>query len=357
MHRILIVDDNATNLTLFRHLLKKIDYIESICFSEPLQAMTWCESNEPDLVLLDYMMPDIDGLEFIRRFKALFIHQTIPIIIMVTADTESDVRNHALDLGAYDFLNKPVDKLELLVRVRNLLALRDSQRALSERAAWLAVEVKKATEDIRAREREMVLRLSKAAEHRDPETGQHLLRMANYSRLIAGELALPVEEQELIFEAAPIHDIGKVATPDAILLKPSKLTDDEFFVMKQHAAHGYTILCGSESLLLSAAATMALTHHEKFDGSGYPNGLKGDDIPLYRRIVAVADVFDALTSPRPYECAWSLEEACSFLKDNSGSHFDPRCVDTFFRVWDEVLTIHARYQDEPSEVDRKLVHH
>jgi putative two-component system response regulator len=250
-----------------------------------------------------------------------------------------------------------VDKLELLARVRNLLALRESQRALSDRAAWLAAEVKKSTEEIRAREREMIIRLSKAAEHRDPETGQHLLRMANYSRLIAGELGLSPDEQDLILQAAPMHDIGKVATPDAILLKPGKLTEEEFFIMKQHASIGHAILDGSECGLISTAAILALTHHEKFDGSGYPNGLKGEDIPLYGRIVAVADVFDALTSPRPYKRAWTLEEACQFLKDNSSSHFDPKCVNAFFNVWDDVLDIHQRYQDEPTEVDRTLVHH
>ncbi|HCT98615.1 MAG TPA: two-component system response regulator [Methylococcaceae bacterium] len=355
MRQVLIVDDNATNLTLFRHLLKKIEDIEPVCFSDPLDAITWCESHEPNLVLLDYMMPGMDGLAFILRFKTIFEHQTIPII-MVTADTESDVRNQALNLGAYDFLNKPVDKLELLARVRNLLALRESQRALSDRAAWLASEVKKATADIRAREREMVLRLSKAAEHRDPETGQHLLRMANYSRLIAAELGLSPDEQEIILDAAPMHDIGKVATPDAVLLKPGKLTESEFLVMKQHAENGYTILSDSESRLIAVAATMALTHHEKFDGSGYPKGLKGEDIPLYGRIVAVADVFDALTSPRPYKRAWTLEEASQFLKENSGSHFDPQCVEAFFNVWDAVLAIHARYQDVPVEIDL-LVHH
>lgn len=356
MKKIMIVDDNITNLTLFRHLLKKTDDVETICFSEPLKALEWCENNEPDLVLLDYMMPDMDGLEFIVQFKTIFTHQIIPIV-MVTADTESGVRNKALDLGAYDFLNKPVDKIELLARVRNLLALRDSQRALSQRAAWLAVEVKKATEEIRAREHEMVLRLSKAAEHRDPETGSHLIRMANYSQLIARELGLPVEEQELILEAAPMHDIGKVATPDAILLKPGKLDDTEFFIMKQHATKGYDVLCGSECLLLSTAAVIALTHHEKFDGSGYPTGLKGRDIPLYGRIIAVADVFDALTSPRPYKRAWTLDDACSFLRDNSGSHFDPQCVDAFFNAWEDVLKIYTIHQDQSIEINRSLEHH
>jgi putative two-component system response regulator len=220
---------------------------------------------------------------------------------------------------------------------------------LANHALWLANEVKKATEEIRAREKEMVLRLSKAAEHRDPETGQHLLRMANYSRLVARELGLVEDEQNLIMEAAPMHDIGKVATPDAILLKQGRLTEEEFVIMKEHAAAGYNILRDSDSLLLRTAAILAWTHHEKFDGKGYPNGLKGDDIPLYGRIVAVADVFDALTSVRPYKKAWSLDDAVNFLKENSGAHFDPECVEAFLRAWDDVLVIHEKYQEPENE--------
>lgn len=344
MPRVLIVDDNATNLTLFRHLLKKLDDIHSECFESPIEAIEWCKTNEPDLVLLDYMMPVMNGLEFIQQFRAMEGYKDIPLI-MVTADTESNVRQRALEMGAHDFLNKPIDKMELLARVKNLLMLRETQLALADRAAWLAIEIKKATADLRAREKEMVIRLSKAAEHRDPETGQHLLRMANYSRLIARELGLSEAEQELILEAAPMHDIGKVATPDAILLKQGKLTDDEFAIMKQHAATGYSILSGSDSLLIRTAATMALSHHEKFDGTGYPKSLKADDIPLFGRIVAVADVFDALTSSRPYKKAWKLEDAVQFLKDQSERHFDPNCVNAFLNVWEEVLVIHAKYQD------------
>ncbi len=350
MSRVLIVDDNATNLTLFRHLLKKLVNVESVCFDNPVKAMEWCQENEPDLVLLDYMMPEMDGLEFITHFRVLDGHKDIPIV-MVTADTENEVRHKALELGAHDFLNKPIDKTELLARVKNLLALRESQLALADRAEWLAIEIKHAIKDLKAREKEMVLRLSKAAEHRDPETGQHLLRMANYSKLIARELNLSEAEQELILEAAPMHDIGKVATPDAILLKQGKLTDEEFFVMKQHAQTGYSILCDSDSTLINTAAIMALSHHEKFDGSGYPNGLKGEEISLYGRIIAVADVFDALTSSRPYKKAWSLEDAAQFLKKQSSIHFDPKCVDAFFRVWDEALVIHASYQDKEEEID------
>ena len=346
MSQVLIVDDNQTNLTLFRHLLKRVDDVtESICFDDPIKALAWANTNEPDLVLLDYMMPVMNGLEFLAKFRAMEDYKDIPIII-VTADTENEVKQKALELGAHDFLNKPVDKMELLARVKNLLMLRETQHALSDRAAWLACEVKKATTDLRAREREMVLRLSRAAEHRDPETGQHLIRMANYSKLIARELGMSETEQELILEAAPMHDIGKVATPDAILLKQGKLSDEEFAIMKQHAITGYSILSGSDSLLIRTAATMALSHHEKFDGSGYPNGLKGEQIPIYGRIVAVADVFDALTSSRPYKKAWTIDAAAQFLRDHSPSHFDPQCVTAFFRAWDEILEIHTCYKDE-----------
>ncbi len=347
MSRVLIVDDNATNLTLFRHLLKKIDGVEAVCFDDPEKALEWCQHYEPDLVLLDYMMPVIDGLEFIERFRLIDGYKEIPLI-MVTADIEKDVRIRALELGAHDFLTKPVDKIEFLARTRNLLALRKSQIDLADRAVWLAIEIQKATVELLAREKEMVLRLSRAAEHRDPETGQHLSRMANYSKLIARELNLSTVEQELILEAAPMHDIGKVATPDAILLKQGKLTGEEFVIMKQHAEIGYSILRDSDSLLIRTAATLAWTHHEKFDGSGYPNNLEGDKIPIFGRIVAVADVFDALTSVRPYKKAWSLEAAKQFLIDQSGTHFDPQCVEAFFRVWDDALLIHARYQDDES---------
>jgi len=290
-------------------------------------------------------MPGMDGLEFITRFRAIPGHKEIPLV-MVTADIESDIRNRALELGAHDFLTKPVDKTELTARVRNLLSLRLSQVQLANRAQWLAQEVKKATVEILAREKEAILRLSRAAEYRDPETGAHILRMSHYTRLIARNLGLPEGEQELLLEAAPMHDIGKVGTPDHILLKPGRLTDDEMVIMKQHAEIGYSILKDSVSPLLRTAATVAWTHHEKFDGSGYPRGLSGQDIPLYGRIVAVADVFDALTSQRPYKPAWELDRAIALLQEGRGSHFDPACVDAFLQDMEAVLSIKNRYRDE-----------
>ena len=345
MPKLLVVDDNAINLTLFRHLLQKLEGAEVECIADPLAALDWCAASDPDLILLDYMMPGVNGLEFIERLRLIPGRADVPVV-MVTADTESDVRHRALQLGAQDFLTKPVDKVELTARVRNLLALRKSQQQLANRAEWLADEVAKATAEIAAREKEAILRLSRAAEYRDPETGSHLLRMSNYTRLIAVQLGLPLDEQQLLLEASPMHDIGKVGTPDQILLKPGRLTPEEFEVMKQHATIGYEILRDSVSPLLQCAAKLALAHHEKFDGSGYPLGLGGEAIPMHGRIVAVADVFDALTSERPYKKAWTLDAAVDFLKTNAGSHFDPACVEAFLSAWPQVLEIRERYHDE-----------
>jgi putative two-component system response regulator len=345
MSHVIVVDDNDTNLLLLRHILQRLDGVTVDTFADPQQALAWCTQFEPDLILLDYMMPEMDGLEFMRRFFALPHRQEVPVV-MVTADTERDVRHLALQQGARDFLTKPVDKVELTVRVRNLLALRKSSQQLANRAAWLMEEVKLATAEIRAREKEAILRLSRAAEYRDPETGAHLLRMSGYTRLIARQLGLPQQEQEMLHEAAPMHDIGKVGIPDAILLKPGKLSDEEMAVMRQHPLFGHEILNGSVSPLLQCAAVVALSHHEKFDGSGYPQGLCGTDIPLWGRIVAVADVFDALTSSRPYKQAWPLEKARHYLESHKGLHFDPACVDALIAQWPDVMIIRQQYADE-----------
>jgi putative two-component system response regulator len=307
--------------------------------------LAWAASHTPDLVIVDYMMPDIDGLEFIQRFRALPQCSDIPIL-MITANDQKQVRYRALDSGANDFLAKPVDKVEFLARAKNMLSLSSARRKLADHAQWLASEVRKATEVILQRERDTVFRLCKAAEYRDPETGAHILRMAHYSQLIAKNLGLPIEQQELLLEAAPMHDLGKVGITDNILLKPGKLDAAEFEIMKQHAAFGYELLKDSTSRVLQAGAEIALGHHEKFDGSGYPQGLRGELIPLFSRIVAVADVFDALTSERPYKKAWTLEQAVDFLNAGAGSHFDPQCVQAFLNGFDEVLVIRDRYQED-----------
>ncbi|WP_423708575.1 HD domain-containing phosphohydrolase [Undibacterium sp. WLX3042] len=342
---VLVLDDAQINVTLLCLLLKKIDKCKSVSFSEPEAALAWCTSNVPDLIMVDYMMPDMNGIEFIRRFRELDGCHDIPVL-MITANNELELRYQALDAGVNDFLIKPIDKIEFLARTRNMLALRKSQRFLEDKAIWLDESVKKATAEILERERETIFRLSKAAESRDPETGAHIVRMANYSKIIAEQLGLSAADQQLILETAPMHDVGKVGIPDSILLKPGKLTADEFSVMKQHTRLGYEILAGSSSNLLTAGAEIALAHHEKFDGSGYPNGLAGENIPLFARIVAVADVFDALTSERPYKKAWDNELALAHLREGAGKHFDPLCVDAFFAGWDKILEIKNLYQDD-----------
>ncbi len=326
--RILIVDDNPTNLMLLQHRLVKIEGCQVISMESAVDALAWCETNVPDLILTDYMMPEVDGLEFIRRLRCKEEFREVPVVVVTTSDVK-EIRQKALELGAIDFLTKPVDGHELLARSRNLLALRKSQLTLHDRAA-----------------EELVMRLSKAAEFRDPETGAHIERMARYSALIARKMSIPQEEVERLELAAPMHDVGKVGIPDMILLKPDRLNPSEFTIMKQHAHFGWEILKDSPSRLVQLAAEIAKSHHEKFDGSGYPEGLTGEAIPMAGRIVAVADVFDALTSTRPYKRPWSVDEAIVFLKDQSGKHFDPVCVEAFLSGMDDVAVIMAEFMEQ-----------
>jgi putative two-component system response regulator len=343
--QVVIVDDNIVNLKLMESLVKRVDECTPLVFQDSASGLEWCLAHAPDLVIVDYMMPPPDGLEFIRRFRASPLNADIPLL-MITADHEKETRYAALESGANDFLTKPIDNAEFRARLRNMLALRRNQRSLADRAAWLAEKVAEATEEILDREREMIMRLSRAAEFRDPETGAHIQRMANYSRLIAEQLGLDRQEQELILRAAPMHDVGKIAIPDGILLKPGRLDDEELVIMRTHAEKGYEILRESKSSLLDTAAIIAWTHHEKWDGNGYPRRLKGEDIPLHGRIVAVADVFDALTTERPYKKAWDLEKACQFLREHTGSHFDPDCTQAFLARMDDALVIRDSFQDK-----------
>jgi len=345
---VVVVDDTPINVTLISHLIRRLDECVSVEFTDPVKGLDWCLGQVPDLIIVDYMMPGIDGIEFIQRFRANPGREDIPVL-MVTANDQIDVRHRALEAGANDFLTKPIDKAEFMARTRNMISLRRSQRKLEDRADWLDAEVKKATAEILARERETIIRLSKAADSRDPETGAHILRMSHFSKLIAANMGLSEADQEMLLEAAPMHDIGKVGIPDNILLKPGRLDEREFEIMKLHAYKGYEILNGSSSPMLQAAAQIALAHHEKYDGSGYPYGLVGDAIPIYARICAVGDVFDALTSERPYKKAWEDDKAIALLQEGRGSHFDPECVDAFLSDWDAVMAIRTRFKDDESE--------
>lgn len=344
--KVVIVDDTHINLVLMSRLMEKLDDVTTVAFQSAREALDWCRENPYDLLILDYMMPDINGLDFINELGP--DPRTRPPVLMVTASQDVEIRHRALENGANDFLIKPIDKVEFLARTRNMLELRRATVSLQSRASWLASEVAKATAELRAREQETILLLCRASEYRDPETGAHIQRMAHYSRLIAAELGMSEEEQEHLLNAAPMHDIGKVGTPDTILLKPGRLNQEEMEVMRQHALIGYNILKSSEAKMLQLAAEIAYSHHERYDGTGYPNGLKGDAIPLAGRIVAVADVFDALTNVRPYKQAWSLEAARTFLLENSGTHFDPKCVEALLKRWPAVLDIREQLNDGTS---------
>ncbi len=341
---IVVIDDSDINLTLLKALVNKLGDCEPMLFQESPKGLAWCSEILPDLIVVDYMMPEMDGIQFVSRLRAVAGREEVPVL-MITANDDRDVRYKALQSGATDFLTKPVDRIEFSARVRNMLALGASRRKLADKAAWLAEEVKKATTAVHAREQELLFRMSRAAEFRDPETGAHIQRMAHYSQLIAGRLGLSVKDQQLILQAAPMHDVGKIGIPDYILLKPATLTPEEFAVMKTHATLGFELLKGSESTILQSAASIAISHHEKFDGSGYPYGVAGNAIPLFGRIVAVADVFDALTSERPYKKAWPIERAVAYLREGAGGHFDPACVEALLASWDAVLAICEQYQD------------
>lgn len=350
--KVVVVDDTQLNLTLVQHLVRKLPDCEPLCFLDPVEALAWCAAHTPDLLIVDYMMPELDGIELSRQCRAL--HPGVPIL-MVTANHETEIRVQALQVGVNDFLNKPLNNVEFSARAKNMLDLRRFFKQAEDRAVWLADEVKKATAQIVEQERETIFCLAKAAEYRDPETGAHVMRMAHYSRHVARMLGLPEDQQDLLLEAAPMHDIGKVGTPDLILLKPGRLSPQEFVIMKEHATIGYEILSTSSSPMLKVAAEIAHTHHEKFDGSGYPRGLAGEAIPLFGRAVAVADVFDALTSERPYKKAWTIDQAVQMLRDGAGKHFDPACVDAFLSDFDSVLEIKERFVDEEFEArDRTM---
>ena len=343
--RVLIVDDQSVTRTIIEHMAAKLDEsVQSSAFASPLEALQWAIGNRADLALVDYRMPEMDGVELARRLRALPGYEHMPIV-MVTSEEERAIRYAALDTGVTDFLNKPLDMRECLARCRNLLTLRRQQILLEDRQQHLEFAVHAATQRVREREKETLARLARAGEFRDEDTGLHLARMARYSRLIAEAIGQTSEEAETIELAAPLHDIGKIGIPDHILLKPASLDDGELVVMRDHPRIGHEILKGSASIYVNMGALIALGHHEKFDGSGYPAKLAGEAIPLCARIVAVADVYDALTSVRPYKDAWTTEAAFEYLRTQRGRHFEPRLVDAFVSVGATARQIQVELKD------------
>jgi putative two-component system response regulator len=341
---ILIVDDEAANLKLLDKMLRAQGYENLVLLDDPREVIGSYQQARPDLILLDINMPHLDGYQVMEQLKALQ-DPLLPPIVILTAQSGKDYLLRALASGARDFISKPFDRNELLMRARNLLDAQLAHRLIHDQKKVLEEMVRVRTDELRNTRLQVVQRLGMAAEYRDEETGNHILRMSHISALLARSSGWSEAACELMLNASPMHDIGKIGIPDAILLKPGKFEPPEWEIMKTHASIGGKLLDGDGSDLMRMAQEIAISHHEKWDGSGYPNGLAGEAIPQSGRIAALADVFDALTSERPYKRAWTVEDAVSLIEDNSGKHFDPKLVEVFLRELPGIIVIRQRFNE------------
>lgn len=333
---VLVVDDTPDNIELLARILKE-EYRVKVASTGEKALQIVCSPEPPDLILLDIMMPGMSGLEVCRRLKANPDRRRIPVIFVTAMCGEAD-EELGLELGAVDYITKPINPAIVRARVRTHLALYDQSRELERM-------VRQRTRELQVTRRQIIHRLGRAAEFKDNETGNHVLRMSHYARLIAGVYGLGPEAADIIFNTAPMHDIGKIGIPDTILLKPGKLDEAEWRVMRQHPVMGAEIIGQHENELLETARIIALSHHEKWDGTGYPYGLAGEAIPLEGRIVAIADVFDALLSERPYKEAYSVEKSMDYMNSQAGLHFDPELLEAFHQVLPEILKVKDLYSD------------
>ena len=369
--RVMIVDDEILNIKAVQKYLKMEGFEHFISTTDPGEAVARVKRDRPDVVLLDVVMPDISGLQILQQIRQDAQTAYIPVIIL-TASEDPRTKQRALELGATDLLEKPVDPSSLLPRVRNALIVKAYQDHLRQHATHLEREVARRTRELEHTRQEVVHCLARAAECRDNETGQHVVRVGRYAGLVAREMGLDEPLCQLIELAAPLHDVGKIGVPDGVLLKPGKLTPEEFDVMQTHTTIGkgvFTNLTEAEANLyhehpqvghdiigearfdlLRMAGRIALTHHEKWDGNGYPLGLAGEDIPIEGRITAVADVFDALSSKRPYKPAFPREKCFAIMREGRGTHFDPRVLDAFFSCADAIIQVQIDFAD--AEVQR-----
>jgi len=330
---ILLVDDSPEMIDILGAILRPFYRVKFA--TNGLDALAIARRSPPSLILLDVMMPGMSGHEVCRHLKADLRTRDVPILF-VTASGDATDEQLGLELGAVDYLHKPLNPPLVLQRVRIHLELRNQNLALEEK-------VRERTWQLEETRLEIVRRLALAGEYRDNETGLHVIRMSYMAHRLALAIGVPESQAEILFHAAPMHDIGKIGIPDHILLKRGKLEPDEWVTMKTHTLIGAEIIGHHDSPLLQMARSVALTHHEKWDGSGYPKGLAGDTIPLEGRLVAVADVYDALTSERPYKLAWTPDEAFAYIQDQSGQHFDPRLASLFLELKSEIVEIGMAY--------------
>jgi len=325
--KILAIDDNILNIQILKKILTNAGFINITATTDPTKAVDLYKEVQPDLILLDLNMPQMDGFAVMFQLSILNPDDYLPILIL-TAEEES-IRFKALQSGAKDFLHKPYEHLDVLLKSRNIIEVRLLYNQAKNHNASLEQQINERIKEIRDTRLDVIHRLAIAAELRDAGTGKHIYRMSKYSQILAMAIGFSKEQGELLLATSPLHDVGKIAIPDSILLKPSGLDPQEFEIIKTHTTLGAKMLSGSESVFLRMAESIALSHHEKWDGSGYPRGIKGDEIPLVGRICAVADVFDALSSERPYKKAWTFEETMGEIKKLKGTHFDPKLVEAF----------------------------
>ncbi len=323
--RLLVVDDEERNVRVLEAILKRSGFGQVVSTTDPREAVDLYTSFQPDIVLLDLRMPHLDGFALMNALQAVVPEESFLPLVVLTADITTEARQSALAAGASDFLTKPFDAAEVVLRVRNLLKTRFLTLNLE-------VRVKERTREIRETQHEVLERLARASEFRDDDTGQHTQRVGHASALLAKALGQSDEQITLLRRTAPLHDVGKIGVADGILLKPGRLSDEELVLMRRHTLIGADLLSGGRSELMHSAQTIALNHHEHWNGAGYPNGLSGEEIPLEGRIVTVVDVFDALTHQRPYKPAWSLLDSLSEIRCQSGRQFDPQVVEAFMTL-------------------------
>lgn len=333
---ILVVDDTPENIDLLVEILKA-DYRVRAAINGEQGLKIARLAKAPDLILLDVMMPGIDGFEVCRQLKGDPTTSHIPVIFVTAKITTSD-EIRGFSLGAVDYITKPISPPVVLARVKTHLALYDQNRELDRK-------VREQTKDIHDTRLKIIQRLGRAAEYKDDNTGLHVIRMSHYARVLGKAAGMSDAMADMMLDAAPMHDIGKIGIPDSILQKAEALTDDEWHLMQTHTQMGCDIIGEDDSELLKMASTVAISHHENWDGSGYPNKLAGEAIPTVGRIVTIADVFDALTSVRPYKKAWPVEDAVAYLEQHAGTRFDPKLVSLFIENIDQILAIKEHYFD------------
>lgn len=341
---VLLVDDQTTNIMLLENILQNAGYKHVHTTQDPSQVVNLYKELSPDLICLDIHMPQLNGFQVMGQLKIIQKGCYLPILVL-TSEEDRETRLRALESGAKDFLNKPFDKAEVLIRIRNLLEASLLNKAMSQQKQNLEETVRIRTQELQETQLEIVHRLAQAAEYRDNETGAHIVRLSHFAVVLGRACGMTETECDVLFHATPMHDVGKLGIPDHILLKPGKLDPEEFEIMKQHTVIGAQLLSNSHSPVLQMGELIALTHHEKWDGSGYPNRLRGEDIPLPGRICAIADVFDALSSKRCYKEAWPIEKTLAEIRASSGKHFDPHLVEIFNEMLPVILDIQRTHSD------------